>query len=353
MHSILETRIQPLGRQVPRYGFTIIELMVSITIIGLLVALLLPAVQSARETARRTTCVNHLKQYGIAITGFETTHREFPAGLGPYQASTQTGLGQSPIAQAIDWLGYPAFHIHLEPNEYSSLFRYEPEDWPAWSRVPIPVLLCPSDQGLPGTNYVACTGSHPRANSTGATGVLRDHRGVFNRIYGLKAGEVTDGMSNTVAASERIQSDPDTNSYSREQDLWGPNLDVDWIEDADEFVQLCASLVAQPPSYYPHCGWSWDNGEYGGGLYNHLAVPNSPVPDCLSSIYHSPPLPGTRGPPDRFGHIGMYTARSRHPGGVNVLFLDGGVRFISNSIDLQVWRGIGTISHGEVVGAAW
>ena len=94
MHSILETRIQRVGRQVPRSGFTIIELMVSITIIGLLVAMLLPAVQSARETARRTTCMNHLKQYGIAITGFETTHREFPAGFG------QSDL--SPTAQMIE-----------------------------------------------------------------------------------------------------------------------------------------------------------------------------------------------------------------------------------------------------------
>ena len=179
MHSILETRIQRVGRQVPRSGFTIIELMVSITIIGLLVAMLLPAVQSARETARRTTCINHLKQYGIAITGFETSHGEFPAGFGPYQASSQTGAGQSPIAQAIDWLGYPEFRVHLDPqNMYNGVFPYEPENWPAWTHLPLPTFLCPSDQGLPGTNYVACTGSKPRASATGfvqrAVGVRRE-----------------------------------------------------------------------------------------------------------------------------------------------------------------------------------
>ena len=254
----------------------------------------------------------------------------------------------------IDWLGYPEFRVHLDPqNMYNGVFPYEPENWPAWTHLPLPTFLCPSDQGLPGTNYVACTGSKPRASATGAVGDAWNHRGVFNSWHRVKAGEVTDGMSNTVAASERIQSDTETRPYSREQDLWGTDLDLNWIEDADEFVQLCASLVAQPPSYYPHCGWSWDNGDYGGGLYNHLAVPNSPVPDCLSSIYQSPPLPGAPGPPDRFGHIGMYTARSRHPGGVNVLFLDGGVRFVSNSVDLEIWRGVGTIAGGEVSGEAW
>lgn len=326
-------------------GFTIVELLVSITIIGLLMALVLPAVQSARESARRVTCINHLKQYGAAITGFETTHREFPAGFGPYQSSNQSGLGQSPIAQAISWLGYPTYSEFLAPNAYHSPRQYDPGLWPAWSRVSIPVLLCPSDQGLPGTNYVACTGSQPHGNATGEAG---GSKGAFSAIQGKKPGDITDGQSMSVAASERIQSNS-AGSYDRDRDIWGTGLNVDWITDADQMVQLCGSLNTQPPGFYPHVGWSWDNAAYGAGLYNHLGVPNSPIPDCVSSEVQCPPSLGTALVP-QFSTIGMSTARSRHPGGVNVLFMDGGVRFTSNSVDLHVWRAIGTIASGEVVG---
>lgn len=349
MHS--SQSIQPARAEDDSHrGFTIVELIASIAIVGLLMAMILPAVQTARESARRVTCINHLKQYGTAITGFETTHREFPAGFGPFRASNNTGSTQSPIAQAIDWLGYPAYREFLDPQVYSFHFQYAPQLWPAWSRVPIPVLLCPSDQGLPGTNYVACTGSQPHANATGELGGLR---GMFSSIHGIKAAEATDGLSMTVAASERIQSDLSADAYSREQDIWGTGLNMDWITDADQMVQVCGSLTSDPPSYYPHTGWSWDNSEYGGGSYNHLAVPNSPVPDCVTISAICPPLSGGWDLMTRFWIVGMSTARSRHPGGVNVLFLDGGVRFVSNSIDLRVWRGIGTIAAAEVVGDAF
>lgn len=338
----------PTDRTRPiRYGFTVVELMVSIAIVAGLVALLLPAVQSSREAARRIRCQNSLKQIGLAFSGHETSHRALPAGYGPYNASNGTGLGVAPIAQTLEWLEQPALKQHLDPNSYSISFRYGPELWPTWSRTLIPVLLCPSDKGLPGTNFVACTGSHPAGNQTGLNDL---GRGAFSSIRQIPARDIVDGLSNTVAASERIQSDESTTSFAPREDLWGTGIYVDWTRGADWFEQLCGALSTSPVSYYPHVGWSWDNAEYGGGLYNHVSTPNSAISDCISTPQISPP-PQRFNIIDRFGNIGMSSARSRHPGGVNVLLLDGSVRFVADSIDRRIWRFIGTISGSEVVGS--
>ncbi len=322
-----------------------LEVLVAISVIAILMAITIPAVQSVRESSRRNTCLSQLRQLGTALNNFETSHREFPGGFGPKHPTLGYGYGIAPQARLLPWLGMPGLEEHLTLDPYSgSLVPYDPDQWPSWMRTIIPGLLCPSDAGLPGTNYVMCTGAGPKTIGD------YPYHGAFHTMEGTKPARVLDGLSNTIAASERVQSDLDTQTYSPYEDIWGSGVSVDWIEDPDRMASFCASLRGQPPGYYPHTGWSWDNSEYGATLYNHVLAPNSKTPDCVSSINPTPPGPGQPDPPDRYGHIGSVPARSRHSGGVNVLKLDGSTRFVSNSIDLPVWRALATIAGKEIIG---
>lgn len=326
-----------------RTGWTLLEVLVSISVISLLLALAIPAVQSSRASSRRSSCMSQLRQLGTGLHGFETSHREFPGGFGPVHPTEGYGFGIAPQARLLPWLGIPGFEEYLEPYTYPQSVPYAPDQWPPWMRTTIPLLLCPSDAGLPGTNLVMCTGGGPKTVGDYAG------RGVFHSIEGTRTEQVRDGLSNTIAASERVQSDLETQTYSPDEDIWGSGISIDGIEEPDRMASFCASLTGQPPGFYPHTGWSWDNSEYGATLYNHVTAPNSKIPDCVSSTNPTPPGPGQPDPPDRYGHQGAVAARSRHSGGVNVLTLDGSVRFVSNTIDLQVWRALASISGHEII----
>ncbi|MCA8996349.1 MAG: DUF1559 domain-containing protein [Planctomycetaceae bacterium] len=329
-------------------GFTLLETLVVIFLIGLLMAILLPAVQSVRESSRRLSCLNNLKQYGTALAGYESTNGELPSSSGPLHPHPYDyPTGQSPTAQILPWLGETSFEEPLDPQNYHTLFAFDPDLWPPWARIPIPALICPSDLGLPGTNYLACSGAYPRATIFPADGDPERLWGAFCASRGIKLAEVTDGLSATVAASERVQSDTTIDSFSRDEDFWASGYETQWINDPDLMLELCGSLQGEPANYYPLAGWGWDCGQYGSGLYNHVAPPNSQSPDCVSISVFSPPANPNAAMP-RFYRIGMATARSRHPQGVNTLFLDGSARFVNESIDLQVWRRISTISGQDV-----
>ena len=326
-----------------RRGWTMLEVLVAISVISLLLALAIPAVQSARESSRRSSCQSQLRQLGTALHGFETSHREFPGGFGPVHPTEGHGFGIAPQARLLPWLGTPGFEEYLEPETYPQIVPYAPDQWRSWMRTTIPVLLCPSDAGLPGTNLVMCTGGGQKSAGD------YPYKGVFHTGEGTRPAQVLEGLSNTIAASERVQSDLETQTYSPYEDIWGSGISIGWIEEPDRMASFCASLTGQPPGFYPHTGWSWDNSAYGATLYNHVTAPNSNTPDCVSSTNPTPPGPGQPDPPDRYGHQGAVAARSRHAGGVNVLTLDGSARFVSNTIDLQVWRALATIAGKEIV----
>jgi prepilin-type processing-associated H-X9-DG protein/prepilin-type N-terminal cleavage/methylation domain-containing protein len=312
---------------IPISGFTLVELLVVITIIGILIALLLPAVQAAREAARRMQCSNNLKQNGLAVANFEGQFNDLPAGV----AFTEKGQ----LLEASMWLVLQPF---LEQANLMARYDFAQRPYTANNisvvRMQIPGYLCPSDDAAgrwvlgsyARSNYVACFGSDdfggPNWNGTSlwtgfTTGSLADSQvletdGVF-RVQAKRTGrglnEIKDGTSHTVMASEVLSGKKDTPAESRDdRGVW----------------------------YYI---------EMGSASYTHRLTPNSSAGDYMESgcCIAEPDMPCTIQASYNMGQA-YAAARSRHPGGVNAVFVDGHVEFFSDDIDSTLWRGLSTIS---------
>lgn len=323
-----------------RAGWTLLETVVATSVIAILLALLIPAVMSARESSRRIQCVSHLKDFGIALHGYESTNNRLPPLVRETGIDPDTNLGfsrhvYSPHTYLLPFLDQGALFNAIDVSqEFTG--NANPDDLPPERRAVIPVFLCPSDLGLSGTNYRCCTG--PRALAIdgerwwGGTGAFAD-------LKGLRTGEFLDGLSNTVLMSERTQSDDDRTSFERE-DFWFADVPVSLHPIAeDDMRRICGSLSSQPAHFMPLAGRVWIQGGYAHTLYNHVLGPNAPEPDCSSdtgSIYSDTV-------------VGAFKASSRHSGGVNVLFGDGSVRFTADQIDLQLWRALATRKGTETL----
>jgi prepilin-type N-terminal cleavage/methylation domain-containing protein len=314
----------------PKQAFTVVELLVVIAIVGMLVALLLPAVQSARESARRTQCHNHLKQVTLAMHNYADTYKSaFPVGeygccwgtwlvaLLPYVEQKQLH-DQYQFFGALDALGG---HPDLATRYSGSL------NLPV-TRLQIKTYTCPSDQkslnldlrgGITYHNYVANHGNTtqkrlPELGSTSTGGPNRFGGAPFIYVgtssaspQVVRMAEMVDGLSNTLAFSETVQ--------GQQGDLRG---------------------------------FAWWNG---GAHFETNLAPNSSQPDvlesagyCVSTARLNPPCVGpTTANPENLA------ARSRHPRGVTAALCDGSVRFISNNVVLDTWRGISTANGGETL----
>jgi prepilin-type N-terminal cleavage/methylation domain-containing protein/prepilin-type processing-associated H-X9-DG protein len=320
-----------------RFGFTLIELLVVIAIIAVLIALLLPAVQSAREAARRAQCINNLKQIGLAMHNYHSSFNTFPPGssLGPYDTMGNTYAWNDWSAQAL-LLGY------MEQNPiYSSVnFSIPPVASFDNSAVANTVLLirissflCPSD-GKAGKNYI------------------NNYYGSMGSSIGYTTQYVTDGTANTIAFSERLVGDPNSGSHRTRGNgmvdvpggsLW-ESLDVQTdFNGITATFQACnaAYQVIQNNSASQSAGQYWAWGCPGMTLFNVVVPPNSsqyPWGSCRQGC----PNCGTDN-----SHI--INASSNHPGGCNVLFADGSVRFSKSSLDPRTWWALGTIAGGEIV----
>jgi prepilin-type N-terminal cleavage/methylation domain-containing protein/prepilin-type processing-associated H-X9-DG protein len=329
-----------------RRAFTLIEVLVTIGILSILVALLLPAVQSAREAARRAQCQNNLHQIGLALHSYHASENCFPtalttdkrpngalyAGLYSVQSRLLPYLDQVALYNAINYAtGTWPIDTYLAPPPRGYL-QLNSVNSTAY-RTGIGIFLCPSDGGpfvRTGNNYRGNTGVGP----SGATWVeLPDSgNGVFPEIGTITAARVTDGLSHTVAFSERLRGsgrqppDPERDMFKR--------LGV--VNTADQLLMACriAARPANTPGFATSGQWwFWTGRER--TLYNHAQVPNGSIPDCTYG--GMTPM------------IDMATARSRHPGGANVLMGDGSGRFVPDSIAQPVWRGLGTRNGGELV----
>jgi prepilin-type N-terminal cleavage/methylation domain-containing protein/prepilin-type processing-associated H-X9-DG protein len=339
-----------------RRGFTLIELLVVIAIIGLLIALLLPAVQAAREAGRRAHCANNLKQIGLALHNYHSAWGSFPVGFlfrtpGGWAPGTTVDPATlayhyrwSVLAQMAPYLGetplYNALNFNWPVDTGATGFWGLPPNtfFPANQTVRATVVglfLCPTDNKtgpLPDsgpTNYVFCSGDGQHAGDAGCA------NGAFDMPYPETMTTILDGSSQTAAASESLLGPrgPD------EQD--GPSP---WpFDDRRAF--------ARAPGIYPDdagcaaatSGWrfdkgnGWWDGDFRSTLYNHYLTPNSKLHDCLGAqVRHNP---------------AWRAARSNHPNGVHVLFCDGHLQFIKDTISPAVWRAIATRDVGEIVSA--
>jgi len=323
-------------------AFTLIELLVVIAIIGVLVALLLPAVQAAREAARRAQCINNLKQIGLALHNYHGAIGSFPVGFlsptGTVPATTSPlQYRWSALAQMTPFLEqanlFQAFNfdfpIAYKPSGAGSPFwPFYPANTTAMG-IRVGLFLCPSDGAAPPapdtgpTNYAFCSGD----GSNG--GEATNANGVFILGASQSVAAILDGTSQTVAVSEQWLGI--TGPYSLPAGSPPPaplprtfaRVSVAPLTDAG-----CASAIN---GWLLNKGACWWDGNYLNALYNHYLTPNSARNDCIT--YHNP---------------GWKTARSLHSGGVNVLFCDGHAQFVSNSLNPAVWQGLATRAGSEI-----
>jgi prepilin-type N-terminal cleavage/methylation domain-containing protein len=389
---LMTTSVSPrtlLGIQAAacRSGFTLVELLVVIAIIATLIGLLLPAVQGARESARRVQCQNNLKQIGLAIYGFESVHKRFPSPRTAPDWQVGTTVQRSytsyqGVAQAHK-TGFYSVHIwllpHMEQAQITDQIKFNQaqmklmngsnNNFAAYSQV-IPTFLCPSD----GNRGRLATENSYRANVGGSTpyggaqstsrqdlhtasssdGFPVTGNGAFQPFKRLKATDITDGLSKTAFFAERTMGsglNSATTMPTKSDFITMPgrtNSPVPrntMMRQCESASPTITNLNFTGAGRWP-VGDNWSNGwpfsGYDATQYNHVAPPNWQGWDCgnWSAISDTP------------GEHAIVSARSQHPGVVNVLFGDAGVVAISEIVDLAVWRAIGTraAEPGETAG---
>jgi prepilin-type processing-associated H-X9-DG protein len=334
-------------RATSRPGFTLIELLVIVSMIGLLISLTLPAVQSSREAARRAICADNLRQIGLALHNYEAGNRSFPLNWGnprvdpsrgnpwhiisrPYSALTRLlpYLGQQPLYASIN------FSVETYPSYDGSDFL-SPPNLTAYS-TRLAIYLCPSDGASTptpfGSNYRGNYGIGP---SVGPSQETYDSGNGFYSFPGVLGSQsFPDGLSHTVAYSERLRGTGRGGGLAPARDFGDIMVTSNCIYRDGDYALACCQLAATRgfPTYREG-GFTWFYGDFECTAYNHAQEPNGRIPDAITSS----------------GWVGIATARSSHPGGVNSLMADGSVRFISDSIGRKVWRGLGTRNGDELV----
>ena len=311
----------------PQKAFTLVELLVVIAIIGILIALLLPAVQAAREAARRLQCQNNIKQTMLALHMYHEQKRVFPPGFSDNStANSVSDVWTTWAAYLLPFLEQEAIADNVANSiHYTEIYRSK-----------IATYCCPSDDadrethydpppgiGFSRSNIVACfspdgtwiepdaPGSPAGVRTSENPSAVSGNRALFNRNLTRSIADVTDGTSHTVAISEIIS---------------GPNQTGDirgtWWQDY-------------------------------GCHYEHLYNPNTPNQDAIASWMASAGLCNPTkvycdGSASSWS-AGRFAASSRHPGGVNVGMADGSTSFIEDEIDNNIWHALGSINGGEII----
>jgi prepilin-type processing-associated H-X9-DG protein len=358
-------------------------LLVVIAIIGILIALLLPAVQAAREAARRMQCANNLKQFGLALHNYHSSFNCFP-GLGSdghgQTGSSLTNSMFSVQARLLPYLEMAQLHDLIDytvpliagggGHDGASAFSFQVHDA---VQLNLPIMSCPSDgnssQLIPGGylrytdaahstteatptasgNYMLCYGDNVfRISDGSAMGGMMAWNGLitlktgglfhYNSAYGI--GAITDGTSNTMAMSEACISDGQSHTGTL-ADIQKSNLYKHLVGMAS-LASSGTTLVTTPEALANNYGTgslTWSS--YRGSAWIVGA------PYC--SVYGAFLPPNSKVPSTNYMNHGFYGAYSYHNGGVNVLFCDGSVHFVSETINRDSWKGAATISGSEVV----
>ena len=329
------------------------ELLVVIAIIGVLVALLLPAVQAAREAARRSQCTNNLRQLGLASLNHETAKKTFPMGR-------RSGMkpDNTPIRQ---WGHLADVLPYVEAASSFNLIDYDaPTDTSPAKTHSFSFMLCPTDSE-DRLNASICTDSDKwlnagrtsyrgnGGNDTGAfplagTTNLERNNGIFVANIAIRMKDVTDGTSHTAIYSEMVRGDGDRDAVEPLSDWLKMSGDSD--DTADEVYAACSAIVnpavlTGAGGQFCCGGRNWLHGDYATSRYNHIMPPNS-----RSCTHGSGNL--TAIPVNEQG--GATTASSRHNGGVNFVMADGSIHFVAEGVDPAVWRAAGSRDGEETLG---
>ena len=321
-----------------RRAFTLVELLVVIAIIGILIALLLPAVQAAREAARRMQCSNNLKQVALGLHAHHESVRSFPMGL------SNAPIGG--VDTMVTWMA--ALLPYLEQKNVLGMMD-STATWPHYYTINAPVYRqniatyrCPSDDA--GFDSLYDQGNNP--GDPNATGFTRANivgcfsaDGTFVEPGAPFSDGCNDGSENpSVASGKRAVFNMNVVRSVRD------------ITDGTSHTVVISEVVAGPDSTTDFRGLWWMDL---GCNYSHMYGPNSPVPDAiLSASWCSPHCDSSKTPCE--GTAGCWStmrfgARSRHPGGVNAGNADGSVIFVSDNVDHEVWQAMGSINGQEVL----
>jgi len=309
-------------------GFTMIELVVVVAIISILIALLLPAVQSTREAARRTQCLNNLLQIGMAIENYETTYLALPTGVvdrsGPV-IETPTSYQFGWICRILPYLEQKNTYHHLNFN----VGVYSASNLTARG-VTMNVLLCPSDgtrnrgrssfgSGLPTGFPDVATTSYAGCHNDVEAPIDSKNTGVFILNGRIRSDEIEDGLARTIFVGEKLSSGDELGWASGTRATLrntGTPINQTKLDPADLSPFLTDLAESQqPPS------------------------PDDPAPD---------PLLATKPPPPITVPVGGFS--SHHAGGVNFLLGDGSVRTLRPNINLQIYHLLANRSDGQPVG---
>jgi prepilin-type N-terminal cleavage/methylation domain-containing protein/prepilin-type processing-associated H-X9-DG protein len=369
-----------------RFGFTLVELLVVIAIIGMLIALLLPAVQAAREAARRMGCANNLKQFGLALHNYHASFDCFP-GIGTdghgKTGSSDTNSVFSVQARILPYAEMSQVHTMIDYSQPlitgggmgggAAAYKYHVHDA---IQAQIPMMRCPSEAGerlinagenryttaaetdsescttAPG-NYVICNGDSVCPISAGydwGLGKTFATNGLFHYYSNYSIAAVTDGTSNTVAMSESCvglgsgstsTTLEDIQKSNRYRNVIGQNVNMSTGGTSMGGMMLGGTVYANPDvlaasgygtgaqTFGNNRCYSWIKGEVLCSVFGTFLLPNSKVPST-----------------NMMSH-GLYSSSSYHPGGVNVLLVDGSGRFVSDTINYETWRFAGTIGGSE------
>jgi prepilin-type N-terminal cleavage/methylation domain-containing protein len=325
-------------------GFTLVELLVVIAVIGVLVALLLPAVQSARESARRSQCLNNLKQIGLATLNYEQSYKTLPPGRLLPRA----------------WGQHTRILPFLEETSVHNIVDFEQAVADNDARLQhVNAFICPTDSedrlanspledeqfGWGRNSYHANAGSET-GQMTGSgppKSQKENNNGLFLTNKAIRLSRITDGTSHTALFSEMIRGDGDDFTVEEPGDFFRIS---EGARTGDQVYDACMKLNTKTfnnkKSQFSRVGRNWTRGTYVASRYNHIMPPNgrscsrSDGGGALGAVVNE--------------NGGAVTASSWHPGGVNLVRADGSAEFISESINHAVWRAMGSRDGGEVTG---